>query len=429
MHKTNVQIMPAPKGGYSAKVSYFDYSTQKDSVLYVCSKIDPITEGNSWAEKEYLEDKELFIIYGLGLGYHINALAKLLKSNQRIIVLETCTELYTQLKIYDSAWFDSMQCKPQVECRISKNINDLIEIFNKLQDENISFSIYKPMIKLIPESMYRLKEMLEDYMVNIRSIGRDRDAIRENCRYNEKVGYQKITRFKKIYSDKPIVVVAAGPSLDNTIEKLKAIQEHVYIFATGRALKALVNKGIKVELFCIIDAHYAGTFPQIQGLEDLDIPFIFLNSASCKTVEAYNGPKYMAYGNTQHIEERYDITQYLESNGSVATATIDLAIKLGGNLIILLGQDLAYTNMKTHASDAGASNIAHLPNMKQVQTQNGEYISTSLGLLNIKHGIEKKIAKHPDIKFVNCTEGGAYIEGCEHYSLQDVLMKLKENKN
>jgi hypothetical protein len=428
MHKTHVQIIPAAKGGYSAKVRYFDYSIQKDSMLYVCSKVDPLAEGISWAEKEYSQDKTLFIIYGLGLGYHINALVELLTPNQSIIVLETCIELYTEIKLYDSSWLENLRQNTQVKYRISNDMNDFTEIFNKIQEENVSFSIYKPMIKLIPKSMYRLREVLEDYMVNIRSIGRDKDAIQENCRYNEMADYQLIDCFQKRYSDKPIVVVAAGPSLDSTIDILKEIQEEVYIFATGRALKALISKSIVVDLFCIIDAHYAGTYPQIQGVEDLNIPLIFLNSASYQTVEAYKGPKYMAYGSTQYIEKKYDIAQHLESNGSVATATIDLAIKFGGDPIMLLGQDLGYTNMKSHASDAGASHITQLPNMKQVQTKNGEYITTSLGLLNIKHGIEKKIAKHPNVSFINCTEGGAYINGCEHFPLQDVIVKLKEKK-
>jgi hypothetical protein len=419
-----MQIILATKGGCSAKINYFDYSTQKVSTLYVCSRVDPILEGNNWAEKEYLEDKTLFIIYGLGLGYHISSLAQRLNLNQKIIVVDTCTELYGEIKKHDNKWFENLQCHPQVECKISNQMGDLLEIFNQLGNQNTSFSIYQPMIKLIPENLYQVREVLDDYRGSILSIDKVGADILENCKCNETHGYQSLEGFEKTYVDKPIVVVSAGPSLDGALDTLKEIQEGVYVFSTGRALRALINKNIRVDLFCIIDSNYLATYPQIQDLEELSIPFIFSNSASHKTVEAYKGPKYMAYGNTKYLEKRNLGIQQLESNGSVATATLDLAIKLGGNLIILLGQDLAYTNMKTHASGARGHKITEMKNMKKVKNQSGEYISTVPNLLNIKHGLEKKIAKHPNINFINCSTGGAYISGCQHYSLDEILGKV-----
>jgi hypothetical protein len=421
MHKFNLQIIVNAKGSYSAKVSYFDYTTQKDSTLYVCSRVDPILEGDTWAENEYSEEKTLFIIYGLGLGYHINALAQRLKPNQKIIAMEVCTALYTELQQYDNKCIEKLKSNAQIECVISDQMTELIKVFNRLSDKDTHFSIYQPMVKLIPKSLHRVREIIEDYMVNTRTIVRDQEYILQNCEYNETCDYQEIDSFKKTYTDKPIVVVSAGPSLDNTIHILRQVQDKVYIFSTGRVLKALINRQIRVDLFCIIDAHYLATYPQIQGLEDLSIPFVFLNSANYKTVECYKGPKYMAYGNTRYVEKKQEIAQQLESNGSVAIATIDLAIKLGGNPIILLGQDLAYTNMKSHANDARAEEIMKLPNIKQVKNQNGEYISTAPGLLSIKHGLEKKIAKHPNVNFINCSTGGAYINGCQHYPLNEIL--------
>ncbi len=101
-------------------------------------------------------------------------------------------------------------------------------------------------------------------------------------------------------------------------------------------------------MFCIIDSQKEWTYKQIEGIEHLEIPFVFLNSASHYTVSQYKGPKYRAYSMDSPEEQEGRI----ESGGSVATAMLDLAIRFGGNPIIFIGQDLAYTNNQSHCTNS-----------------------------------------------------------------------------
>jgi len=53
----------------------------------------------------------------------------------------------------------------------------------------------------------------------------------------------------------------------------------------------------------------------------------------------------------------------VDSGGSVATTILDIAIKMGGNPIILVGQDLAYVDGKNHAQYGSHASI-YSPELK-----------------------------------------------------------------
>lgn len=94
-------------------------------------------------------------------------------------------------------------------------------------------------------------------------------------------------------------------------------------------------------MFCIIDHQFELTYKQIQGYEDLDIPFLFLDTANVETIYKYNGSKYMF---TNYSDNKRSENYIVDTGGSVATVILDMSIKFGGNPIIFIGQDLAYTD-------------------------------------------------------------------------------------
>jgi len=113
------------------------------------------------------------------------------------------------------------------------------------------------------------------------------------------------------------------------------------IISAGSALRPLLMRNIKPDFFAIIDPQDI-TYNQIKGYENIGIPFIYLVTAASYTVSRYLGPKLVAYyGKYNNSSEHL-----VDSGGSVATTILDIAIKMGGNPIILVGQDLAYVDGK-----------------------------------------------------------------------------------
>ena len=416
----NVEIIDTGSGYVTGKVYYFDTLLQREAKLYLCSRINPIKEAQEWADKVYQERIKQFIVYGLGLGYHIEALSQRLKGNQEIQVIECHTELARQLTKYIDR---NIQKKAEVKLLITDDIKEIIQVFNSLDAENSCFSVYAPSLQIIPAHLQPIQEVIQNFQLKKIINGRFSEDIRENYNNNNNKDYNNVEELYNCWDNKPVIIVSGGPSLDKNVHLLKDVSKDVKIFSTGRTLKMLIEQNIKVDMFCIIDSQKWCTSIQIEGMEDLDIPFVLLNTVSHHTAEQYLGPKYIAYSMDSPQEQKGRI----ESGGSVATTMLELAIKFGGNPIIFIGQDLAYTNGLTHSTAARADEVNELPNMKKVRSIDGTYIPTTAGLLSFKYWIERKIIKHPNIKFYNCTEGGAYIEGCKHQTLLQTLEELKAN--
>lgn len=415
-----IRILDAKAEGYSAQVKYFDVETRQDKTIYLCSKINPVLEGERWAQGVYDSQKKVFVIYGLGLGYHIAALAQLIEKNQRICVIEGNVEIHNQVKkfINQGLWENE-----QVDIIVTDHLYEITETFMKLKDLEVKFDAYEPLLKLIPNEMSKLKEIIRDQLLRRQGSHKFGAQIKENYINNKQIEAKNVVELYDGCKGKPIVIVSGGPSLDKNIDELKEIHKDIIVFATGRAFKYLLEKGIKVDYFCIIDPQEI-TYNQIEGIEDSLVPFIFLNTASHYTVSKYQGPKYIAYSMDSPQEQEGRI----ESGGSVATAVLELSILFGGEPIIFIGQDLAYTNSKSHAQGVEAQETKQLVNMKMVRGSNGEYLYTTSGLLSFKHWIEDKIRQYPNKEFYNCTEGGAYIEGCKHQSLKETLEYLQQKE-
>lgn len=411
-----IEKMPAKKGGYTMQVTFYDEEIRAQKKLYLCSRIDPKKEAKEWAEHVYDASVKCFIIYGIGLAYHIEALRERLDGNQKIYVIDCNKQLVEACKPYisEAIWKDT-----DITYLITNNVKELQNLINAIDIETAKFEAYLPVLKLIPSHLIGIKHVVERQILKKHTQERFSEKIRSHYEQHALNNYPNVSEYFGKYKGKKMILVSAGPSLDSVLETLKVIDEEMVIFATGRVLRLLVEKGIRVDFFCIIDPYEDGTTKQIQGVNELNIPFIFLNTVSHQTVDYYKGPKYIAYSMDFPEEQEGRI----ETGGSVATAVLELGIRFGFSEIIFVGQDLAYSNGVTHCSGVSGKVASGEATMRKVKGIDGSYLPTTLPLLNFKRWIEDKIKKHPEVRFINCTTKGAYIEGCEHIKLQEVITK------
>lgn len=115
----------------------------------------------------------------------------------------------------------------------------------------------------------------------------------------------------------------------------------------------------------------------------------------------------------------------VETGGSVATAALDILIKWGGNPIIFLGQDLAYTGGHTHVEDCtyGNEQVA-VERSLLVEGLEGGMVPTSRSLNRYRSWIEQRIAREQARKFINATAAGARISGTEEKSLDQIKEEI-----
>lgn len=403
-------------GNLGLRVRYFDSVYQKKRNIYMCSKIAPIEQSKQWAMEHYREECSCFIIYGIGVGYHVLELKKRLKDRQKIVVIEANSTLYQWAK--ENGILERFE-ENGIMYKFIKSQQDLVAMLKDKNEVVTEIIGYKPSLELMPSELEKIREILEVYFMKKYYQDKLSDEIPAMYKYHESKKYDNISRWYNNIIHKPILIVSAGPSLSESLEEIKEIQNKVFIFATGRVLGMLVEAGIRVDMFCIIDPQEI-TYNQIKGMENLEVPFVFLNTVCVKTVEGYKGPKYIAYSmdSPENQEGR------IETGGSVATAVMDLAIRFGAREILFVGQDLAFSNKQTHASECRGQKIDDVEMLRKVKAIDGLNLPTTMGLLSFKQWIEYKISRTRNVRFVNCTKIGAYIVGCEHMSLQNALQDL-----
>lgn len=355
------------------------------------------------------------LVYGIGLGYHIQELLKHIEDGCNVYVFDADEEVF---KIADELGvLEEIKKDNRVEFFIGyckKFVNDFYEKL-KLVDDIL---IYTPSLDVLPDFMEEFKVALKSFSVSKMGMDSFKILAMENYQSNLGMEHKQIEDFYKInnFMNKPVIIASSGPSLDRTVKYLNKFKEKAYIFAVGSSLKTLMNSDIVPDMICIIDADKI-IANQLKGFENLDVPLCFLSTASKEAVTSYKGPKFMFYN------EPNENNMVIDTGKSVATAALDIAIKGGADPIIFIGQDLAFLDNKSHTNAyAQVHNInveiAKKKTYKKVIGVNGEMLDTSTNLLYFKQWIENKILKHRDRTFINCSEG-AKIKGTIEMDIEE----------
>lgn len=385
---------------------------------YVHSKYDPIRESEQFADGNIeLLSKPIVVVYGLGLGYHIDAMVKKLESSSILYVFEYNMELVKCCKKINSKVFEYKNVKI-IDSNDAKFYEKLAEVLEEAGDV-ITHKASLETIRLNNELLYNLindyslVKQSSEYNEELRKLGE------ENFEVNKKQNYKLIGEFIELYkdSDKPYVITASGPSLDNELELLKENREKFNIISVGSSLRALMSKGIRPDAVVIIDGKEI-VKRQFEGYENENIPLCFSSTASRWTVEAYKGPKYMF-----NITDEDDIK--IATRGTVAVSAMDISVKCGAKMVIFLGQDLGFIGDKSHVETYGkiygfADISKQVYKNKVVKSVDGGVINTTQGYISFKNKIESLIRNNTHVKFINCSKG-AFINGANHINFDYII--------
>ncbi|ARC85326.1 hypothetical protein U732_1471 [Clostridium argentinense CDC 2741] len=408
-----IQVLTSRDGNINLKIDnislYSNYYPERDGEKFV--------EGNL----HLIKDKDTVVIYGLALGYHIKSILKNANKNSKIYILDLDSEVLQigkKLKVYDEILLDK---RVEILTEFNEEFNIAFSnLLNKVED----IIIYKPSLKTMPRKFDSVQTILNNYLNGKKGISKFRDIMMLNKEINEKKDYtvidELISNNNFDVKNKPIVCVASGPSLDESMNELKKIRDKVIILSVGSALRSLVKSNILPDLITITDCQEV-IIKQLEGLEDLNIPLCFLNTASHWAVESYNGPKYIFF-NKENVYSNIIIT----TGKTVAVSNIDIAIKFKAKIIGLLGQDLAYLNNKGHSDSYteiyGKSNYISLNSKvyKEALNVKKEKVYTTTGFINFKCNIENLISENSNIRFLNCSNG-LPIEGTTYTNIKNII--------
>lgn len=223
-----------------------------------------------------------------------------------------------------------------------------------------------------------------------------------------------ISRLRNILCGKPAVVVAAGPSLNESIQSLKPVREFLVVISTGTALRALQAAGIRPDLVVAVDASHL-TAPQFEtpchdlylACSSLVFPpvvrkfrGIFSGSLDASPID-------------QWIDSLTTSRGTLFAGGTVTASAIDLAVHMGCNPVLTIGLDLCFAdNGTTHAHHTMYDGRRLDPrSLLRVPGNFQEWVYTSNQFHCYIHFLEEYLERSPRTQFINANHSGARIRG------------------
>ncbi|MGJ9459592.1 motility associated factor glycosyltransferase family protein [Oceanobacillus sp. CF4.6] len=395
-----------------------------DKSIIFHSKYDPIREVSAWcnnALKEINDEAEIVII-GLGTGYHIKQLARSIPE-RKITVIEFNNTFHSWF--HDSLFYKNIESIKNVSINLFSNLSSVEqqEMLTSIKSSNLL--IHKSGLDTLPLTYSNIRFILEDMQFKKNSIANQIDNMNTNFSKNLQLKDTGIGNLKNKYEGKPMILISAGPSLDKQMTLLKKIydEDEVILGAVGTAIKPLLKNKIIPHFFSIIDPN-PETYSQLTETSLSNTTLFYLSTAYHETVLLHKGPRRILWqeGFADAEKEAKELGDPLiQSGGSVATALLDLMIYLGAGKVALVGQDLAYTDGRSHASHAHAQ--------KNINQSTAEYktlnyyqkgeVATARNLTIYRKWFEEYARIHPDLELYNCTEGGAFIKNWRHISLNN----------
>ncbi|MBI3396639.1 MAG: DUF115 domain-containing protein, partial [Spirochaetia bacterium] len=245
----------------------------------------------------------------------------------------------------------------------------------------------------------------------------------------------------------PAVLVAAGPSLRDTLDVIRSLQSRAFILACDTAARVLIEAGITPHAAITLDAQKHSLF-HFLGV-DLSRTILFADmvadpkllrsiapkgmifSITARVAQAADGtPVSEATAGSGHIFDTHGNVGFLQSGGSVATTAFDLLRFLGAGSVLFAGQDLAYTGRRIHSPgthhwgrwfaqlsrvkplDGIIEAIIRKRHTFQVPSVRGADVLSDYVLTLYRRWFEDSVPRS-GIRAVNLTRYGAQMEGVE----------------
>ena len=396
-----------------------------------------------WAEqfdREDINDNSTIIVYGLSDGRSILELCRK-RSNCRVIIYEPCQEIFWKAMEYEEVaqiaenenvclivkgiceeyFFHALQSVldySNFQLVVQAVLPNYLQIFREEYQEMID--VYRSVVELI--IFTRNTMILRGVEIQHNAYGLARDMIESNS-------IVQLTDIinRKMMKDIPAILVAAGPSLDKNVEKLKNAKGKAFLMVVDTALNTVLEHGIIPDMTISVDSRKPLTLFKHKEYENIPIA---LSMNSNKEVVKKNHAKHFYEIDEQSylkkiIENSGKEAVQLPSGGSVANNALSLLYEMGFEIMILVGQDLAYPGGVEHAEAAyGKGNDkvdVKKKNYIEVEDNYGNMVLTEANMNIYRKWIENYIAAYDNLKVVNATEGGAKIAGTEFMKLSEAI--------
>ncbi|MBI1293863.1 DUF115 domain-containing protein [bacterium] len=415
--------------------------------VHLHSAYDPVAEAHYWAEQAGQDDWQIGVIFGVGLGYHIEALQRLYPDRSLVLIEPTPDILNATIQLRD---LRSVIRHPNFSMVASSDTTaSALSLFeNHLRSAvikgRVAFLTWPPYRRLWSDFWQQVQqkvgELTRQISVNFSTYQYFSMQWQENFFTNLRASATDPSAKSLFphFMGKPAILVAAGPSLQKNIHLLVEAKDKALIVAAGSAVGALLAHGIKPHLVVSFDGGPANYYA-FTNIPTDDLVLVYSSVIYPRIVAEYQGPRFVL-GVDIYPFERWFHAQIghdrgsMASGPSIANLTWDLLRQMDCEPIIFVGQDLAFGHDgQTHAAGRVELNYgtdkpvdpedeAASKAFEWVEDVWGNQVRTKPVWLAMKIWFEQRIYAWGRGKtFIDATEGGAKITGTKIMTLRETL--------
>lgn len=338
--------------------------------LFIHSRIDPQREAERFIQEIDFSGRDLVVILGFGFGYHIEELLK--KSGRGINILAVEKNPLFLKKCAESKDLSEILSMENFFLSVDPDEDEITAFMHGRSSRNVLFITHRGSHQVYPDYYSNVLSIMKSYIstkdVNIATlakfektwtsnIARNIGVIADSCGANV---------FYNAFNGIPAIVVAAGPSLTESIPFIKENSDRGVIIAVDTSYKILLAHGI-VPHFCItVDAQLINA-RYFEGSPESDTVLVADPMVHPSTFRFFKGSVTVtgvAFEMMKWIENICGARGELTHGGSVSTNAYDFAKRLGASPVILVGQDLSFTKGLAHVKGSYLDEQIHNKTMR-----------------------------------------------------------------
>ncbi|MGE3181354.1 MAG: 6-hydroxymethylpterin diphosphokinase MptE-like protein [Phycisphaerae bacterium] len=349
------------------------------------------------AESEEPDNVLTFILFGIGLGYHVGAIESsfqgptLIVCEPRLEMIKAamCVQNFAPQLAANRLVFLTQNDAASVAQRL-KPLQTLLMLgtrlivpaYSRRVDARFHDGIRRKILDFVAHTRTQFVTLLKNARLTFRNVAFNLPHYLANA---------GIDAFSSAAAGLPAVVVSAGPSLSAHIADLARIQNRVVIIATQTVLRPLLNAGITPHFVTSLDYHeisrqYFANLPA-------DTPCVLIAEPKVTPAVPDNFPGRMHMLHSpvadQLLRDAAPQRAKLSAGSTVAHLAFYVAQHLDCDPIFFVGQDLAYSDGLYYAAGMPIEDIwaPELSRFETIEKKQWERIARMRPILKTVSGV------------------------------------------
>lgn len=335
----------------------------------LCSSRAPLIEAQRIAAQVDFQQHAAVVVLGFGLGYHIQQLVKDAEEEAAIFVYEPDLALLRavleRIELHDT--LDKARFITSSESSEIQAATQGAEAFIALGTLYLEHPASRQRLASSTKQFCNaFNEVMQAIRTTIVTTLVQSDVTTRNFLMNavDYVTTPGIEQLKDIAKDSPAIVVSAGPSLQRNLHLLKdqSYRSKVIVVAVQTVLKPMLEQGIKPDFVTALD-HHEISKRFYEGLTEQDVQGITLVAepkANAAILDAFPGNTVIP--GDPFVEQLLGDDLAPDKSSLIPGATVAhlayyLARHMGCDPVMLIGQDLGFTDGQYYASGAAIHDV------------------------------------------------------------------------